>query len=77
MACRPRSTAAVHFGDGTDVVTDGARRGSWCQDVEVTLTYAQSPTIAAISPPTARAISASQVSVRFQLFDTFPPLPVT
>jgi hypothetical protein len=70
MTCRPRSTAAAHFGDGSERAADGILCGSGWSGVAVSVMYKKSPRIAVTSSPTAATISAIQVSVRFQLFDT-------
>ena len=69
MICRPRSTASVHFREGSECVTDRTCCGSGCRIGAVTLLYAQSPRIAASSRPMAPTISASQIGIRF--FATF------
>src|SRR5262245_22121839 len=68
--CRPRSTASAHLGDGADCVTDGTSRASGCSGVAVTLTYTQSPRMAAGMRQTTPMISAIQNSVR--RFDIVP-----
>jgi hypothetical protein len=42
--------------------------------VAVALMYIWSPKIAMSTPAMPKTISVTQVSVRFQLFDTIPPL---
>jgi hypothetical protein len=66
--CRPRSTAPAHFGGGAECVTDATSCGLGCRTVAVALMYSQSPEIATSSSMTPRTSSASQVSIRFQLF---------
>jgi hypothetical protein len=74
MIGRPRSTASAHVDDGSDCVTDGTFCGSGCRGVAVVVMYKWRPIIATGTKPTATTISRSHVSIRFRLFDTFPPL---